>query len=112
MALPYPQTAAGSVSGPMQFHDVGLSQKNAIEKARLPQQLDQLEKVLITCLHAANGIAVATDRILGPVPQAGETVGKPPAPSTIEHRFAETIGTAEQLSNQLHNCLQRLNSAV
>lgn len=84
----------------------------AIEKPRLPQQLDQLQKALAACHHAATGIAVATDRILGSVPQDPKDGKAPPPASTIEQRFAENIGNAEDLSERLHEALKRLNAAV
>lgn len=102
------QTAAGS-SLAYQTADAA---KNAIEKPRLSHQLDQLSKVLAGCHHAAAGIQIATDRIIGAVPQDAAKESARPSASTIEQRFAESIGIAENLSGQLHDALQRLNSAV
>lgn len=84
----------------------------AIEKPRLQQQLDQLQKVLSAGHHAAVGIAIAVDRILGAVPQDSKDGKAPPPASTIEQRFAESIGSAEDLSERLHEALKRLNAAV
>jgi hypothetical protein len=111
--MEYAQTVGGGARNLGMGAGTGGNQVNAIEKPRLSQQLDQLEKVLTSCHHTTNGILVATDRILGPVPQdANKAPGKPPVPSAIEFRLSELIGNAEELSGQLSNALQRLNSAV
>lgn len=83
-----------------------------IEKPRLAQQLDQLEKTLSGCHELANNIERVADRILGTEPQGvSETAGKPPV-DTIERRFADAIGYAEALHQRLMHASQRLNSAV
>lgn len=85
---------------------------STIAKPRLPQQLDQLQKVLASCHQAAQSISVAADRILGCVPQDPSKDGTAPPASTIEQRLAESIGSAEALSGRLHEALKRLNAAV
>lgn len=86
--------------------------KNAVEKARLPQQLDQIQKMLSVCHQAALGLSVATDRIVGSIPQNDSKDGTAPPAGTLEQRFAETIGGVESLAARLHETLKRLNAAV
>lgn len=85
---------------------------DAIAKPRLSHQLDQLQKLLTACHQAAVGITGAADRILGPVPQNPSKDGPKPPVNSIEQRFAEAIGSAEILSGELHDVLNRLNGAV
>jgi hypothetical protein len=86
--------------------------QQAVEKPRLAQQIDQLQKVIAECHDAAGSLENAVDRILGPVPQdAAKESAKPPV-STIEMRFAEAIGRVEVLAHRLRESAQRLNTAV
>lgn len=83
-----------------------------IEKPRLSQQLDQLEKVLAECHQLTGSVESAASRILGPVPEEGaKPAGRPPVDS-IDQRFAELIGVAEALVHRLGGASKRLNSAV
>lgn len=103
---------AGSALGRMGGNLGGMNQTQSIEKPRLPQQLDQLSKVLSEC-HALTGhVESAASRILGAVPEEGaKATGSPPV-NSIEQRFAELIGVAEALVHRLGSVSQRLNSAV
>ncbi len=85
---------------------------SAIEKPRIAQQLDQLDKVLQECHQVASHISGAADRIMGPVPTDGaKSPGTPPS-CTLEQRFAELIGVAEGLAHRLGQASTRLNQAV
>jgi hypothetical protein len=83
-----------------------------IEKPRLAQQLDQLDKVLVECHQIAGSVEQAVDRILGPVPQDCAKEGPAPVPSSVEQKMALAINYAENLMRRLGNASQRLNSAV
>lgn len=84
----------------------------AIEKPRIAQQLDQMEKVLSECHQIASNIEGAANRILGPTPEdASKTAGRPPSAS-LDQRFAELISVAESLAHRLGAASSRLNSAV
>lgn len=86
---------------------------NAIQKPRLQQQLDQLDKILCCCHEAAAGLDACADKVLGPTPKA-ETAGSAPTPpqSTVEGRLALAVGYAEHLLHRLNETGSRLNQAV
>jgi hypothetical protein len=83
-----------------------------IEKPRLAQQLDQLEKVLQECHGITGNVESAASRLIGAVPEDGaKNAGRPPS-SSIDQRLAELIGIAEGLAQRIGHASQRLNSAV
>lgn len=84
----------------------------AIEKPRIQQQLDQLDKVLAYCHETTSNIERAADRLLGCVPEADAKNQAQPAPNTVESRLAFLIGYAETLMHRLEQSANRLNSAV
>lgn len=101
-----------AIAGKYQQHMAQDSAKNAIEKPRLPQQLDQLEKALAECHSITSHVESAASRLLGAVPEdAAKTSGRPPAGS-LDQRLAELIGVAEALVHRLGSASQRFNSAV
>lgn len=103
---------AGSALGQMGGNLGGMNQINPIDKPRLPQQLDQLEKVLAECHQLTSNVESAASRLLGAVPEdAAKTSGRPPAGS-LDQRLAELIGVAEALVHRLGSASQRFNSAV
>jgi hypothetical protein len=91
--------------------DVGPKQ---IEKPRIAQQLDQLEKTLHECLAITGSVEHVADRLTGPVPEktGGNAGDVRPTSSTVEQRLAEVSSLASYIAARLSGASQRLNSAV
>ena len=87
--------------------------KNAtIQKPTLSLQMEQLGKVLAECHSIATNLENAVDRIVGPVPEAGEKTGPTPLPDSVTGRLEAEIRCAVSLSNRLSAACKRMNSAV
>ena len=83
-----------------------------LDKPRILQQIDTLNKTLSICHSSAGEIEHASDRILGPVPQDASKGSPVPPTDTIERKLQEVIDYADALSARLLNATQRQNSAV
>ena len=83
-----------------------------IEKPRLQQQLDQLEKVLSGCHECASRIENAADRLLNPKPQDVGKTAERPSPNSIEGRLAMMIEIAEGLGSRLIHAANQLDQTA
>lgn len=107
----YPQAEQEAATRP--YRDARTTATPAtLSKARLPQQLDELDKILSGCHELAGDLDRAADRILGSVPQDASKSAPQPEPSSIEARLQAAIGYAERLATRLHSTSQRMNSAA
>lgn len=87
-------------------------QPATIEKPRIAQQLDHLEKVLAECHAIAANVEHAADRLLGPTPEdPNKQEGRAPA-NSVDQRFTDLIRVAEMLAQRISHASQRLNQAV
>ena len=84
-----------------------------VQKPRLQEQAEQMERVLHQCFNSADRIEGAANRLTGPRPQdASKALKEPSSNHSLEMRLATLISMAETLSDRLSGAANHLDSAA